>query len=81
MRVSVAPNTTPFFADLERTQVLGLVVRKTSWRDGVFFVMGCHEGVAHMLGYVVDANHVPAILTQFFHRMRGNAHEWENDGV
>lgn len=81
LRLSSHPNATPMFLDANQTMVAGWVIHKPRWNGKTFFVLGCHGGVAHMLGYVVDVNHIPAVLSDFLQRMRGNVHEWENDGV
>lgn len=81
LRLSSQENVTPMFTNVEQTMVAGWVIRKPRWNPGTFFILGCHQGVGHFLGYVVDVNHVPAVLGQFLQKMQGNAHEWENDGV
>jgi hypothetical protein len=73
--------TRKMIGDQDGETVRGWLVRRPSWPRGIWHLSACERGVVHLVGYITDPLLALPALDQWRENRRGNAHEWERDGV
>lgn len=69
------------YGDQEWRMIWGWVIRRAAWPENLIHISACEDGIVHLVGYLTDATQILPALEQWHNKRRGNADEWEHDGV